>query len=254
MKFTLLGSGTSQGVPVLGCSCPACLSSDPRDKRFRCSALVSDGKTNVVIDVGPDFRAQMLKHKVDRVDAVVLTHEHNDHIIGLDDLRPYIFRNKAHMKIYGEKRVLDDIKDRFRYAFEPHEYPGIPRFELVEIVPGDQIRVGDITLEALRIMHGQLPILAYKINTLAYLTDTSSIPSETKEKLHGVEYLVLDALREKKHHSHFNLEEAIDVSRELKAQTTYFIHVSHLLGPTSEWEKKIPAGTLPSFDGLELDV
>ena len=216
--------------------------------------MISDGVTNVVIDVGPDFRMQMLTHQVQKIDAVVLTHEHNDHIIGLDDLRPYIFRNKKHMKIYAEGRVLKDIQHRFDYAFRPHKYPGIPRFELEEIEPGQVISINGIDMKALRVFHGELPILGFKVNKLAYLTDTNRIPPETLSELKDLDYLLLDALREKYHHSHFSLSGAIDVARQLGVKKTYFIHMSHLLGPTKIWEKNLPQEMFASFDGLVLDV
>jgi len=232
LKFTLLGTGTSQGIPVIGCNCAVCTSNDPRDNRRRCSAIIEDKDISIVIDVGPDFRQQMLDHGVQDVDAVLITHEHNDHVIGLDDLRPLIFKRREAMTIYAEMRVLVEIKERFKYAFETHAYPGAPEFKLIEIKPGDTIRIQNVTIDVLRVMHGQLPILGFVINKqLAYLT-----------------------LRQKPHHSHSSFEEAVDNAKKIKAKATYMIHMSHLMGPTEDWEQKLPADVYPSYDGLQFDL
>lgn len=253
MKVTLLGTATSQGIPVIGCNCDTCESDDPRDKRFRCSALIQTEKSNIVIDVGPDFRQQMLRAKVMDLDAVFITHEHNDHVIGLDDLRPFIFRRKTPMKIYAEQRVLDEILDRFKYAFEHHAYPGAPRFELIAITPGDTISYEGFQIEALRVNHGRLPILAFKVGSLAYVTDTNNIPEETKKELQNIDILILDALHQYEHHSHFNLSQAISAIQELQPDKAYLIHMSHMLGPTEQWSKRLPAGIFASYDGLQFE-
>ena len=255
MKFTLLGTGTSQGVPVIGCTCDACVSKDSRDNRRRCSAILQDGQVNIVIDVGPDFRQQMLDQHVSDLEAVFITHEHNDHVIGLDDLRPLIFRRMKPMKIYAERRVLKEIKDRFKYAFETQAYPGAPAFSLQEIEPGDVINIGAAQIEVVRVMHGRLPILGFIINDkLAYLTDTNHIPGQTKHIIKGIPILILDMLREKAHHSHFHLSEAIKEAKQLEAKSTYFIHMSHGLGPTNKWEQVLPDNVYPSYDRLEFDL
>lgn len=255
MIFTLLGSGTSQGIPVIGCDCATCTSTDSRDKRFRCSAFVEDEDNAIIIDVGPDFRSQALHHGVSNIDAVFLTHEHNDHIIGLDDLRPMIFKSMKPMRIYAEPRVLDEIRDRFPYAFIEQPYPGAPRFELLSIIPGDRVSIGDITIEAVRSNHGNLPILSYVIqDQIAYMTDTNDIPEDTAEKVKDIPILILDMLRKKRHHSHFSFDEALEAAASINAGRTYFIHMSHLMGPTKEWESSLPQDIFPSYDGLSFEL
>ena len=255
MKVTLLGTGTSQGIPIIGCICAACTSSDYRDNRTRCSALVETEAHNIILDVGPDFRQQALKHKLTNLTAVFLTHEHNDHVAGLDDLRPLIFRNGKSMPIYAEKRVLDDIKVRYKYAFTPQPYPGAPSFELNEIQPDQVVRIGELKIQARRVYHGGLPILAFVVqDQLAYLTDTNHVPEPTLSSLNDIPILVLDMLRVKKHHSHFDLISACELAASISARKTFLIHLSHLMGPTKEWERGLPSDVFPSYDGLSFDL
>jgi phosphoribosyl 1,2-cyclic phosphate phosphodiesterase len=255
VKFTLLGTGTSQGIPVIGCTCETCISSDVRDIRRRCSALISTATTNVMIDVGPDFRQQALDHQLKDLDAVVITHEHNDHVAGLDDLRPLIFARREPMRIYAERRVLDDIRLRYAYAFTPSPYPGAPSFELKEISPGSRLQIGDISLRAIRVFHGGLPILGFIIaDKLAYLTDTNEVPVDTHEVLEDIPILILDMLRPQRHHSHNSLQEALEISASINAGRTFFIHMSHLMGPTATWEATLPPHIFPSYDGLSFDL
>ena len=254
MKITLLGTGTSQGVPVIGCKCATCTSSDPRDTRYRCSVLISSENTQLVIDVGPDFRSQMLTHQVDNLDGVLLTHEHNDHVIGLDDIRPFLFRKKEGIKIHAEDRVINEVRSRFKYAFQTHLYPGAPSFSMKRIEPGIEFEIGDITILPLRVVHGDLPILGFRIGDFAYLTDTNFIPDETLHLLSGVKILVLDALREKKHHSHFSVEEAISAIGKIRPDRSYLTHISHLLGPISRWDQQLPKGIYGAYDGLEFEL
>ena len=254
MRITLLGTGTSQGIPVIGCRCDTCTSSDFRDIRLRCSVLVESTETSVVIDVGPDFRAQMLKHDVSQVDAVLLTHEHNDHIIGMDDLRPFLFTNPKPILIHGEKRVLDDLKIRFRYAFEVQPYPGAPEFEIREMDVYDSLKINDISFLPLRVYHGQLPILAFKVGTFAYLTDTNAIPDKTMKQLDGLDVLVIDALRHSTHHSHYSLDESLEVIRKIQPKKAFITHVSHMMGPAKVWEKSLPSNVYPAYDGLQFEL
>ena len=237
MRFTLLGSGTSQGIPVIGCTCDTCTSEDPRDLRLRCSAWIHSDQADVIIDAGPDFRQQCLSHGVTHLDAVFLTHEHNDHMIGLDDVRPLMFRAKKPMKLYAEDRVITDVRARFDYAFQEQLYPGAPKFDVEYIRPGDTIQIGDIKLQAIRSMHGHLPILGYVINDqIAYLTDSNSFPEETLNIVAGIDVLFIDMLRKEEHHSHNNYGRALEHISTIKAKKTYMIHMSHLMGPTRDWD------------------
>ncbi len=252
-EIVVLGTGTSQGVPVIGCQCQACTSIDDHDKRLRCSLLVRSETHTIVIDAGPDFRQQMLAYDVSRLDALFLTHEHNDHIIGLDDVRPYIFLNKKPLIIYGLKRVLEQVRSRFAYAFDPNPYPGIPRFDLRTIKSGNVIELDDIKIEAIKLHHGNLDILGYIINDkVAYCTDTNKIPENFISRLRGIEVLIIDALRFETHHSHFSVDEAIKESKRIGAKKTFLTHLSHHLGRTEDWSKRLPNGVAPAYDGLTL--
>ena len=221
--------------------------------------LIETDEVNIVIDVGPDFRYQMLDAKVKRLDAVIITHEHNDHVIGLDDLRPLLFwKLKAGytdgIKIHAESRVLSEIRSRFKYGFEKSPYPGAPHFDIEEIKPNQAFKLGDVEFLPLRLMHGRLPILGFRIGKFAYLTDTNHIPEETLPFLQDLDILILDALRKSNHHSHFNLEEAINAAEIINADKTYFTHLSHLMGPTSEWEKMLPPKIYSAYDGLQFEL
>ena len=255
MRFTLLGSGTSQGIPVIGCTCDTCTSDDPRDDRLRCSAWISSNQANVVIDVGPDFRQQCLRYGLTDLDAVVLTHEHNDHMIGLDDLRPLMFKARKPMRLHAEARVIKDVRERFAYGFQEHAYPGAPRFDPQTIKDGDTIKIGDIKLEAIRGHHGRLPILGYVINDqIAYLTDCNSYPEETLNIIAGIDVLIIDMLRKEAHHSHNNYDQAIQHIANIKPKKAYMIHMSHLMGPTRKWEQGLPDDVYVGYDGLSLDL
>ena len=254
MVITLLGTGTSQGIPVIGCKCETCLSTDPRDKRLRCSILVKSEEATVVIDAGPDFRAQMLDADVGELDAVLLTHEHNDHIIGLDDLRPLMFTSPNPIFIHAEKRVLAEVKTRFRYAFEKQPYPGAPEFRIAELEVEKQLIINDLSFMPLRLMHGRLPVLGFKIARFAYLTDTNFIPESTLDHLSDLEIIVIDALRQKKHHSHYSLEESLEAIEMIGPKKAFLVHMSHRMGPTSKWEKKLPENVYPGYDGLQFEL
>jgi len=255
VTFTLLGSGTSQGIPVIGCTCPTCTSDNPQDQRLRCSAWISSATHDVIIDVGPDFRQQCLTHGLTSLDAVFLTHEHNDHMIGLDDVRPLMFIARKAMPVYCEERVSRDVKKRFGYAFEEQAYPGAPKIDLRLINESDIVHIGDIKIQALRTNHGMLPILGYLINDkIAYLTDSNAYPLETINILKGVDVLIIDMLREQDHHSHNNLEQALAHTKTFGARKTYFIHMSHLMGPVDEWRSRLPADVFVGYDGMTLDL
>lgn len=255
MKIRFLGTGTSQGIPVIGCHCEVCTSVNPKDRRLRSSVLLTKNQKNYIIDVGPDFRQQMLEGKIEELAGVFLTHEHNDHVIGLDDVRPFIFRQKKEMPIYGLPRVLDEIKDRFSYAFKANAYPGAPRFELNPIHESEKLRMEEFEIEAIPVFHGTLPILGFRIDDFAYLTDVKSIPQLSKQKLQDLDVLVLSALRrEQPHHSHLTLEEAIELVNELKPKRTYLMHMGHRMGLHDEVNSILPDYIDLAYDGLVINT
>lgn len=251
----LLGTGTSQGIPVIGCRCHVCTSLDPRDNRLRTSALISIGEYNILIDAGPDFRQQMLKHEISRIDAILLTHEHNDHIIGLDDIRPFNFRQRINMPVYGLKRVLEDVKLKFAYIFEPSPYPGAPRVTLNEIEANTDFELfPGIKVQTISVIHGNLPILGFRIGQIAYITDASFLDDEAFEKLKSLDILILNALQYRKHYSHFTYDEAIGAVQKINARATYFTHMSHEMGLHVDLEQKFPWNIFPGYDGIVLEA
>lgn len=254
MKITLLGTGTSQGVPVIGCSCETCSSTDSRDVRLRTSIMISDGEHNVVIDTGPDFRMQMLNHKVQSLDAVLYTHQHNDHVAGLDDLRPFIFHQRKEMPIYGSRPVIEDIEQRFSYAFSSIPYPGAPRLTIHEIHKGKSFNVGSIEFLPIEVIHGKMPVMAFRIGSFTYITDANYISPESFELLKGTKTLIINALHHTKHYSHFNLEEALEVIKIVSPDQTYLTHISHSMGPTKDWEETLPPNVFPGIDGMTFKV
>ncbi len=250
MTFTFLGTGTSQGVPIIGCGCEVCASTDPRDQRLRTSLLISHEGRNVVIDAGPDFRQQMLRAGVKRLDAVVLTHEHNDHIIGLDDVRPFNFLQDRHMPLYGTGSVLVEVKQRFAYIFAKNPYPGAPMIDPVEISKETPFEVADIPFTPIEVMHGGLPVLGFRIGDFAYITDMKTISDAEKSKLDGVRTLVLNALHLEWHHSHLNLEEALDFIETIKPEQAWLTHISHRMGLQKQRSKQLPNGVGLAWDGM----
>lgn len=253
MKLKFLGTGTSQGVPVIGSDHPVCLSKNPKDRRLRTSALITtDTQKKILIDCGPDFRQQMLHNEETNIDAVLITHEHNDHIIGLDDLRPLIFKNGKDMPIYCLKRVSEEIQQRFAYAFAEKKYPGAPAFEMKIIEK--EFSLYDTKVVPIDIMHGDLPILGYKFKNLAYITDANFITDEEKKKLMNLDFLIINCLRkEKPHHSHYILPDILELAEELQPKQMYLTHISHHLGFYDEVEKELPQGISLAYDGLELE-
>lgn len=220
MKITFLGTGTSQGIPVIGSQHPVCLSEDPRDKRLRTSIMVEWDNYRYIVDCGPDFRQQMIANNVNRIDGILFTHEHTDHIIGLDDIRPFYFR-EGEIPIYAQPRVLKDLKVRFAYIFqEENKYPGAPSVK-VNILENKPFKLGNIPITPIKIFHGKLPIFGFRFDNFAYITDAKTIPPEEMEKLKGVKVLVLNALRKEPHHSHFNLGEALKIVEKIKPEKTY---------------------------------
>jgi len=251
MKITLLGTGTSQGIPVMGCGCAVCASSNSKDNRLRTSVLIQTETAALVIDCGPDFRQQMLRERVQNLDAVLLTHEHQDHVAGLDELRSYIFKNKRPMPIYAEKNVLSRVKTLIPYAFSEHTYPGAPSFELCEIGPGE-LEIAGLSLIAIRAMHGNLSILGFRINSFAYFTDVNFLAEESIAALQNLDVLVIDALHHKSHHSHFNLKEALEAITEIAPQKAYLTHLSHNMGLHDVVETILPENVFLAFDGLQF--
>jgi phosphoribosyl 1,2-cyclic phosphate phosphodiesterase len=253
LKITFLGTGTSQGVPVIGCRCAGCTSEDERDKRFRSSILVEHEKQVVVIDTGPDFRQQMLRERVDQLDAVLYTHEHRDHIAGLDDIRAYNFIQKGPMDVYGEERVLRALKSGFPYIFAEKKYPGLPQVRMHTITV-DPFLIGSMKIIPIRMMHYRLPVLGFRIGNFAYLIDGNYISEAEKEKLVDLKYLVVNALRREPHISHFTLSQALALIGELGPQKGYLTHLSHQLGPSQPLLKELPPNIQPAYDGLVLEV
>ncbi|MBU4537767.1 MAG: MBL fold metallo-hydrolase [Weeksellaceae bacterium] len=252
MKLKFLGTGTSQGIPVIGCHCEVCTSSNPKDQRYRSSALVTtDGSKKILIDCGPDFRMQMLDNKEDHLDAILLTHEHNDHVIGLDDVRPLIFRTGKDVSLYCVKRVGDEVKQRFSYAFANVKYPGAPSFEMHEI--DKEFHLFDTEVIPVEVMHYKIPILGFKFKNLAYITDASYITELEKEKLKNLDYLILNCIRKENFHpAHFILPQVLELFEELKPKKMYLTHISHHLGTHGETQDELPENVHLAYDGLEL--
>lgn len=251
MKVTFLGTGTSNGIPLIGCPCEVCNSTDERNKRTRTSVLLEVGGKVIVIDTGPDFRQHMLRENVATLDAVVLTHEHKDHIAGLDEVRAYNFLQQKAMPVYASERVQKAIRREFAYIFEEPQYPGIPKIDLYTIDEG-AFDVEGIRFIPIKVMHHQLPVLGFRIGDFCYITDANYISETEKEKIKGSKILVLNALRRETHISHFTLEEAIALSKELGVEETYLTHISHQLGLHAEVEKELPENVRLAFDGLKV--
>ncbi len=253
MKLVFLGTGTSQGIPVIGCSCQVCQSTDFRDKRLRVSVLIQEGDTNIVIDTGPDFRQQMLRERVKKVDAVLYTHQHKDHTAGLDDIRPFNHKHNMDMPLYGRKSVLDQIKQEFAYIFENITYPGIPRVVLNNI-ENSVFEVNGIAVTPIEVMHHKLPVYGFRIGPVTYITDANYISVSEKEKIKGSKVLVINALQKNHHISHFTLAEAISLIQELKPEKAYLIHMSHTMGTHKMVSEELPEGIEFAYDGLVVEV
>ena len=251
MKVTFLGTGTSQGVPVVACDCKVCRSNDPLDKRLRSSVLIEVGQDTLVIDAGPDFRQQMLRANVTNLDAILLTHEHYDHIAGLDDIRAFNWVQKRPTDIYAEHRVQQSVKRIFSYVFAGKKYPGIPQMNLYEIDEAP-FYVNDQEIIPVRGMHYKLPVLGFRIGGFAYLTDMKTIADEEIVKLKGLEVLVINALRKEEHLSHMNLEQAFELTSKVAPRKAYLTHVSHQMGLQQEIAQILPENVFFAYDGLTL--
>ncbi len=252
MKITFLGTGTSQGVPVIACECEVCRSSDQKDKRLRVSVLVEANDQVIVIDSGPDFRYQMLRAGVKHLDAVVLTHEHKDHIAGLDDIRAFNYKQQSAMNVYGHPRVLETVVREFHYAFEEKKYPGVPLIHLHEI-GNAPFSINGVQLIPIEVYHHLLPVFGFRIGDFTYITDAKTISGPEREKIKGSKVLVVNALQRDKHISHFTLEEALAFAAEIGVPQVLFTHISHKLGKHEDVSKELPEGIALAYDGLQLE-
>ena len=259
IKVTLLGTGTSTGIPVIGCRCRVCTSSDPRDRRMRCACHVAAGDVRLVIDTGPDFRRQALREGIDHLDAVLFTHHHFDHVAGLDDLRPFLFQNRLPIPCFARENTVEVLQTMFRYIFEDGSYPGVPDLLLREVNGPFDVRsrrsesekgVQVIPIDA---CHGDLPLFGYRIGRFAYLTDTNSIPEASFDLLHDLDVLVLDALREEQHRTHFTIDEAVETARRIGAGETYFVHMTHSI-LHAEVDARLPEHVQLGYDGLKIEA
>lgn len=253
MKVTFLGTGTSQGIPVIGCNCVVCQSSDSKDKRLRVSVLIEIGDTTIVIDSGPDFRYQMLRAGVKDLDAILFTHEHKDHVAGLDDIRPFNYILKKHIDIYAAPRVQEALKREFAYIFSDVKYHGLPLINLFTVAH-ESFEVKGTQVIPLDVMHYKLPVKGYRIGDFTYITDAKTVDEQSFEKIKGSKFLVINALQKEDHVSHFTLSEAIAFANKAEAEMTYFTHMSHNLGLHEDVEKELPANIRLAYDGLSFEL
>jgi len=251
VKITFLGTGTSQGVPVIACECNSCLSSDQHDKRLRPSLLLETDETTLLFDAGPDFRQQMLREHVTKLDSIILTHEHKDHISGMDDVRAFNYKSQDAIDIFAEERVQKAIKKEYSYVFSEYQYPGIPKMRLNPI-PEHSFNIKGIQIIPVRVFHYRLPVYGFRVGNFAYITDANYIPEESKEKLFGVKYLVINALRKEKHISHFSLSEAVDFIREISPEKAFITHIGHQMGYHADVSKELPPEIMLAYDGLSF--
>lgn len=253
MKITFLGTGTSQGIPIIACPCIVCKSADKRDNRLRTSVMIEESGKTFVIDTGPDFRQQMLRENVKNMDAVIFTHEHKDHTAGFDDIRAFNFILKKKIDVFASKRVQDAIKREFAYIFSDFKYPGIPEINL-HLIENKLINIYGVDFLPIEVMHYKLPVFGFRVGDFSYITDANYISDIEKEKIKNSKVLVLNALRKEEHISHFTLQEAIDLVKELKPEMAYFTHISHQLGLHQEVEKELPDNIRLAYDGLKLEL
>lgn len=251
-QLTFLGTGTSQGVPMIGCGCEVCKSTDPRDKRLRSSVLVEHEGVKILVDAGPDFRYQMLRAGVSSLDAILLTHNHKDHTGGLDDIRAFNYLEKKATQIYCEKYVEESLRKEYSYAFEEIRYPGAPEWD-VHIIDDKPFTLNGVEIIPIRGKHFKLPVLGYRFGNIAYCTDMNHIPDEEYEKLQNLDHFIINCVRRGRHISHYSLEQAIEVAQKVGAKHSWLTHLSHQLPCYEDLKKELPEGILPAFDGLVLD-
>ena len=252
MKITFLGTGTSQGVPVIACECHTCISDDPRDKRLRTSLMLQSADTSLVFDAGPDFRQQMLREHVKKLDAIILTHGHKDHIAGMDDVRAFNFKSQDAIDIYAEEEVQEAVKREYKYVFE-NKYPGIPKMRL-NLIPPFGFDIKGLKIIPIRVRHKELDIYGFRVGVFAYITDADYISELSMEKLIGVKYLVINALRKQKHSSHFNLSEALDHIRKISPKRAFLTHISHQMGRYNEVSQELPPEVMLAYDGMTFNI
>lgn len=253
MKLRFLGTGTSTGVPQIGCTCPTCISTDQHDKRLRASVIVTVGDKNLLIDCGPDFRQQIINAGAPRLEAALLTHSHYDHVGGIDDLRPYCYSTDNGFPLYCKPDVAEDLRNRVPYCFRKHLYPGVPTFDIHEI-SDKPFAIGDIKITPLPVMHHKLPIVGFRIDNFAYITDAKTIPDETFRLLDGIDTLVINALRKKEHLSHMTLDEAIAAITRIRPRVTYLTHFADAIGRQAEIEPTLPPGIHMAYDNLTIEI
>jgi len=251
MKVIILGSGTSQGVPVIACECKICKSLDFRDKRLRVSAYIQVGNQHIVIDTGPDFRQQMLRANIHHLDAILFTHEHKDHIAGLDDVRAFNFKYNKDMPVYASRQVAEKIKKEYDYIFTETKYPGIPQIDL-QLIENEIFKIGDLPIIPIEVMHHRLSVFGFRIGDFTYITDAKTISESEIEKMKGTKILIINALRKEEHISHFNLAEALAMIERIKPQKAYLTHLSHSMGLHREVSTELPPNVALAYDGLEL--
>ena len=254
MKLTFLGTGTSQGVPVIACGCDVCESKDNRDKRLRSSVMITINNLNYLIDCGPDFRQQMLRENIQDVRAILYTHEHKDHIAGLDDVRAFNFKHQKVMDVYCDINVKKALFREFPYVFSDNKYPGVPEVNIHQINSNKSFNIDGNLFIPIEVMHYKLPVLGFRINDLTYITDAKTISRKQIKKIKGTRVLVINALRISEHISHFNLNEALNFINEVKPDMAYLTHVSHLMGQTEDLEKQLPDHVMFAYDGLQVDI
>ena len=252
MKLTFLGTGTSCGVPTIGCECYTCRSTDPHDKRLRCSALLETPSTRLLIDCGPDFRQQIMTQPFRKIDGILITHAHYDHMGGMDDIRPYC--QFGEINVYADPIARKGMLEMLPYCFAEHRYPGVPAIQLHEIHPHQSFKIGDFDIMPFQVMHHDLPILGYRIGSLAYITDMKTIAEEEIPYIQGCDTLVVNALREKPHHSHQTLSEAVLFAQRIGARQTWLIHSSHDIGRHAEVNASLPANIQLAYDGQVLEL
>ena len=253
MKVTVLGSATSQGIPVIACKCDVCMSTNPKDKRLRASILIQKDGKNIVIDSGPDFRQQMLNNNVSSLDCILFTHEHKDHIAGLDDVRAFNFKQRKAMEVFCSERVENALKREYHYIFSEDKYPGVPSVN-INLINKDAFQLfNTINVKPIEVLHYKLPVLGFRIDDFTYITDAKTISNEEKIKIKGTKILIINCLRREEHISHFNLKEALEFINEIKVETAYLTHISHLFGTHEEIEKELPANVFVAYDGLVIN-